>query len=212
MTLQYHIVSQTNVFSVIGIFSLLWVVFIFLKYYYPYDFQLNIFNPKALFRSTISRSKRFFSTYRLTANIIFYFFSLLILLWFDFRRPGPYSPWLIAGVAAVFFLLTILAVLLFRLKNENFLYLGFLKSIYAFYFVFWSSFLLFFLYFVSWPFNIKLILFLLPALYFYAVYLYTEWRIAVQEFHIKPFYNILYLCITEIIPFSIGISLLTQHL
>ncbi len=187
------------------------LIYIFLKYAYPYDFQQNMFSPRAYYRETVARSKHFFAGYR-TLSIITALLTLAMLLAVShYETFIPFFRKTLLSVA-ILFLYLLVTTSFFQWKDKRFSRLNFLKFIYLTHAAFW----IFPALFLSLPFfhhkqTVITLLTVIPLL-FYFHYLPLEWKIAREELGLKRIANILYLCITEIIPVLGMVFVITDSL
>jgi len=208
---SYHLKVSGYTLDYLLFLILIAILHLFLKYAYSYDFHENMYRPRVYFRATVARSKHFFAGYRTISTLASLLTLAALIQAFYMGRERVELKGRLLAVGLLFVYLLI-ATTIFQWKDSRFSRLNFLKFIYLNHAAFWLLPVLFLL--APWLRYEQLSAILLAsiALLFYLAYLPLEWKMARDELHLKAVFNILYLCITEIVPIAGIIYVITDSL
>jgi len=189
-------------------FGIIWLMFFIMKIIRPVEFSENIKRPYIYYIMFQGQAFRV-QDYKLLGSVALLILSAILIGFLTDVRSGE-QFWRVAAALGLVILLNAVFHHLAALAFKKAKYLFFIKHIYAVHAAYYMSFLAFLvIYFPYGELWIKKIILIISLLYFYGKYL-GALRKANRDLGIKPYYIILYLCITEILPLAVVIFNITH--
>ncbi len=206
-SIVYHPVNHHFRIEYLILFGLIWMIYMLMKSMRPAEFSEINRRPYIYFRMYSGRAGRYFEDFKILGNLASMILSFMVLTYLLGGDKQIYH-YIIAGLFLTG-LYILIAMKVFSRWKPQFTQINFLKWIYSHYFSFILSFLLFVIWFVPIAKNIKIIFVSVIVLLFYFLYLKVVYKIS-KEQGLKIFHIILYLCMTEILPVSVLIFILSN--
>ncbi len=192
------------------VFGIIWTVYLIMKLIRPTEFSESIRRPFIYYRMYPSHAVKHFQDFKWWGMVnMLLLGSITAALLFDVTDFAGFMRilmWL-----GVFALYNTLVGIWAGKFNKDLLQIHFIKWIYAHYGTYISSFILFIIIFLPYEGQWKKLFVAVLIAYFYVFYLLAVIR-AERDLHIKPYYIILYLCLSEIIPLAAIIYHLSHSL
>ncbi|NPA42664.1 MAG: hypothetical protein GXO27_01365 [Chlorobi bacterium] len=206
----YRLRPLGNPGNLLYLFTALWLLVIAMKMFRPLEFAESIRRPFIYYRMYTGRASRHFDDFRVLSFLAIELLTVIIIAWyknaFSLRQLG-----IIALAVTAFYAANFLGAVIASAIDRRFLYLHFLKWIFAHYATYYGSFWVFGIIFLPVPGRWKHLMLAVVIGYFYLKYLYYLVKIN-RELRIRPLFIILYLCTTEWIPAGVLIYSLSRFI